>query len=474
MLKKQLIRFFVSLVVAVLLIPGTALGAATLTIVNVDGPGEGFNDPTRVKRVGGNPGRTLGEQRLIAFRFAADIWAATLDSNVEIRIQASFDPLFCNANSAVLGSAGPIQIVSDFPGAQFADTWYAVALANKRAGVDLIPGATGSNADDIRARFNSNLGQAGCLEGSGFYLGLDNKHGNQIDLVTVLLHEFGHGLGFLSLVDESKGTQIRNKTDIYSRHLLDTTTGKTWDAMTTTERKASAINSRHVVWTGDGVKAAVPVVLTGGTPLLHVNTPTSIEGNYDVGPASFGPPLGSPVITGDVVQAFDTADSAGPSTTDACSPITNDVSGKIALVDRGSCLFTTKVKNAQDARAIAVLVADNVAGSPPAGLGGSDSTITIPSVRITLADGNTIKNALATGPVNATLTVDSTIHAGADASGRAMVWTPDPVQPGSSVSHWDIIAFPNQLMEPSINDDLTHSVNVPEDLTFRLLQDTGW
>jgi hypothetical protein len=289
------------------------------------------------------------------------------------------------------------------------------------------------------------------------------------------LHEFGHGLGFASFVDESKGTQIHNQTDVFSRRLLDTTTNKTWDAMSNSERKASAINPRHVVWTGPAVTAAVPTVLTGGTPLLRANSPASIAGTYDVGTASFGPALTTTGTTDDVAAALDAADAAGASTTDACSPITNAsaVSGRIALVDRGSCTFVTKVKNAQSAGAIGVLVADNVPDTPPAGLGGSDSTISIPSVRITLADGNTIKNALA-GGVNVTLTVDPSIHAGADAQGRAMVWSPNPVQPGSSISHWDVIAFPNQLMEPSINNDLTHNVDVPADLTFKLFQDIGW
>jgi predicted lysophospholipase L1 biosynthesis ABC-type transport system permease subunit len=48
------------------------------------------------------------------------------------------------------------------------------------------------------------------------------------------------------------------------------------------------------------------------------------------------------------------------------------------------------------------------------------------------------------------------------------------VEVGSSVSHWDTIAFPNQLMEPAINGDLTHSVVPPNDLTFKLLRDLGW
>ena len=50
-----------------------------------------------------------GQQRLIAFQFAADSGGAALDSNVEITIQASFDPLAPN----VLGSAGAAFSIRD-------------------------------------------------------------------------------------------------------------------------------------------------------------------------------------------------------------------------------------------------------------------------------------------------------------------------------------------------------------------------
>ena len=110
-----------------------------------------------------------------------------------------------------------------------------------------------------------------------------------------------------------------------------------------------------------------------------------------------------------------------------------------------------------------------MAGGGPA----IDPLITISSVRISLADGNTIRAQLASG-VSATLAVNGAVYSGADAAGRAIVNTPNPLQPGSSVSHWDPIAFRNQLMEPSINADLTHSVKTPEDLTLAQLRDIGW
>jgi hypothetical protein len=54
--------------------PSPVSAGAKLTIVNNDGPGEGFNDPTPVAPVGGNTGTTRGQQRLIAFQYAANLW----------------------------------------------------------------------------------------------------------------------------------------------------------------------------------------------------------------------------------------------------------------------------------------------------------------------------------------------------------------------------------------------------------------
>ena len=448
-----------------------AFASSTITIVNTNAPGVGFNDPTPVAPVGGNPGTTLGQQRLNAFQFAAGIWGATLDSNVEILIEASFVPLACNATQAVIGSAGPTFVFRDFPGATFPGTWHHVALAEKLSGADAVPGRP-----DIIARFNVNLGNPGCLPGIGWYLGFDNNHGTNIDLVAVLLHEFAHGLGFSQFANVRTGALFLGLPDVYNRRILDTTTGLHWNEMTTNaERAASAINPRRVVFDGPEVTTAVPDVLQEGTPLLRVISPASIARIYAVGEASFGPRLSASGVTGTVVQALDPADGAGPTTFDGCSPLTNSptVAGKIALIDRGMCEFQLKVKNAQNAGAIAVIIADNLAVAPPAGLGGDDPTITIPSVRITQADGNAIKLNLVAGVV-ATLELDLTVRTGADNLGRALLHTPNSVQGGSTISHWDPIVFPNQLMEPVYNPDETHNVQPPDDLTLPLLRDVGW
>lgn len=455
--------------IVVLTSANSAFGGATIQIVNLDGPGEGFNDPTPVAPVGGNTGTTLGQQRLIAFQHAADIWGSTLDSNVTIRIQAAFNPLAPN----VLGSAGATFVFRDFggvglyPGAEFPATWYGSALADKRAGAEL---NTNPAANDINAQFNSNF---------NFYLGLDNNHGAQPDLVVVLLHEFAHGLNFQTFVNASTGANFSGFTDIYARHLLDTTNGLHWHEMTQAQRQAAATKFGRVVWDGATVTANVPSVLLFGSPEVRVNSPAVIAGPYQFGTAAFGPPIGTPNVTADIVAAVDAVEVGGTST-DGCSPFSNAaaVVGKIALIERGLCGFAVKARNATDAGAAGVIIynnAANVNAAPPgmADDGINGAFVTIPTVSLTRADGLAIVGQLGTG-VNGSLLVDPTIRAGADALGRARLFAPFPVSPGSSISHYDSVARRNLLMEPAINADLTHNVKAPDDLTLELFRDVGW
>ncbi len=93
-----------------------------------------------------------------------------------------------------------------------------------------------------------------------------------------------------------------------------------------------------------------------------------------------------------VVNDVDT--TTGSTTTDGCTaPFVNAaaIAGKIAFIDRGVCGFTTKVKNAQNAGAIGVIVGDSTGGNAVAGMGGADATITIPSLRISQNNGTAIK-----------------------------------------------------------------------------------
>src|SRR3954467_6025382 len=117
----KLIIFAFALAVAVAA-AGQARAAATIVIQNNDSPNVGFNDPTPAAPVGGNTGTTVGQQRLNAFQFAANVWGATIKSDTTITITANWAPMTCTSTSATLGAAGAVGIFRDFPGAPVAGT----------------------------------------------------------------------------------------------------------------------------------------------------------------------------------------------------------------------------------------------------------------------------------------------------------------------------------------------------------------
>src|SRR3546814_8025903 len=80
----------------VLTLAAPSAQAAEIVPVNFDDPGEGYNDPTPALPVGGNPGTTLGEQRLIVAQFAAALWGSVLKSDLPVFAGAQFNPLGAN------------------------------------------------------------------------------------------------------------------------------------------------------------------------------------------------------------------------------------------------------------------------------------------------------------------------------------------------------------------------------------------
>ncbi len=239
--------------------------ATNIVIINNDDPGEGFNDPSPRVPIGGNNGTTLGDQRLNVFEFAADILELLISSPFDIRVAATFDELPCDATSAVLGSAGANAYFRDFIGAPLANTWFPAALADKLRGADLDPGQP-----DIVAQFNSAIGTT-CPFPNVWYYGLDgNAPPGELDLVTVVLHELTHGLGFATIVDLATGSKAGGFDDVFMLDLEDHSTGKLYPDMSDAERVTASTDTGDLHWVGPAVVAGSGGLASGRHPSGHV------------------------------------------------------------------------------------------------------------------------------------------------------------------------------------------------------------
>ena len=122
------------------------------------------------------------ENAKAAFQRAIDIWAELLVSSVPIRVTAYWEDLGEN----VLGAANTNDYYRNFPGAREVNTYYPLALAEKLAGREL----NSINEDDIYCRFNSKI--------PWYYGTASNVPIGTFDFTSIVLHELGHGLGFVS------------------------------------------------------------------------------------------------------------------------------------------------------------------------------------------------------------------------------------------------------------------------------------
>lgn len=231
--------------------------AATFVINNLDGPGEGLNDTNPADPVGGNSGATLGEQRLNVVLEAVQEWGVLLDSSVPIIVDIRFDPIPCD----ILARALPGPVARDFSGAPRASTWYVSPLANKFAGTDLEPAAS-----DFRITVNS---AASCA--LNFYLGLDRCPNDlERDLVSLLVHELAHGLGFATLVNPFTGTKFFGSDDAFMIHLEVHSLDATFAEIGNAARMAASVSDGDLHWIGPALVDASPCYSEGRHPIGHI------------------------------------------------------------------------------------------------------------------------------------------------------------------------------------------------------------
>lgn len=145
-------------------------------------------------------------------------------------------------------------------------------------------------------------------------------------------------------------------------------------------------NNANMSTPADGGRPRMRMYVFDGPGSSTFTATGAVTGSFNNGTAQFGS------LNFNVTAAL-----ARTTPVDACAAVTNSLAGKIAFVDRGTCSFTIKVKNAQVAGALAVIVA-NVASSPspevPPLMGGTDATITVGALSLGYSDGNLFRTAL--------------------------------------------------------------------------------
>jgi hypothetical protein len=298
--------------------------AVTINVYNADSPGEGFNSNTGRTPAGGNPGTTLGAQRRFVMEYAADVWSARLGGGLPILFTARFDPLGGDTFFTTLGYAAPTTLHVGFQNAPFAQTWYPAALANQLYETDindLVPGNCPSFAlplvngkcPDLYSKFNSDVDGSVVLGTRGFYYGIDGKGGNDIDFLSVVLHEMAHGLGLLDLIDPSSGRiwtgedNCTSCSDAYTNNLENPNfSPKKLSQMTNNQRLDSIVDTGELVWVGPALRAISGKLTTGrrasdgavqiyapsqyeqGSSVAHLST--AVSPNELMEPAVFNPP----------------------------------------------------------------------------------------------------------------------------------------------------------------------------------------
>jgi hypothetical protein len=258
-----------------------------MVIVNLDGPGEGFNDLTPVAPEGGNNGTTRGQQRLNVFQAAANVWGNALLTSRTIRIGANFDIIEnepgepCNqADGGVLGQAGPNGSIAFFtaPPGGFANIFYALPLAETLVNQEI-------DDPDIFTTFNTDVDNGCLFPGSRFWYGIDSTPvpGLRVALFPTVLHELAHGLGFTSLVcvNVVNGMPANCDTnrpfgsypgtpatpDIWARFLGSRSSTQLFQNMTNAQRAATITSNGDLVWFGTNVTNALPQFQPSGPGL---------------------------------------------------------------------------------------------------------------------------------------------------------------------------------------------------------------
>lgn len=450
---------------AVTAIVPAAPGGATFTFLYAADPSDGFNSSAApAAGAGCRADETLGACRKRTLAFVAAYWGSLLQSDVPIQVDISMPVVAadCSNRPPYYGAAAPRYQTSNFPNAPHRNTGYVAALANAFARQDLRP-----DLGDIVVVLNEGADH-GC-EGSwaGWWYDTDDAvpiPENRLGLVAIMLHEFGHGLGFQSGYDANTG-QFSGDTPIWGYYLYDVTAAKLWKDMSDGERAASARNDPNLVWAGSDTSRWVSRFLSRPIDLV-VDQPAGSSEPHEVAVSNAGAPLRS-VLSGDVIAV----DDGSSDRRDGCEvPFTNAaaLAGGIALMDAYGCPIGRKMRNAQSQGAVAALIiSPNATGLPSMYATGENAGI--PGYGIERSLGAVLLTTPPASPAKITLRPKAGSDAYGAKDGCARMHAPAAFSPGSSVSHFSGDGVPTMLMQPSAPIALREV-----GLALDVLQDIGW
>lgn len=228
-----------------------------------------------------------------SFQFAADIWSSLLNSEVPVKVNTYFIPLVPGLLGITLPNGR-----KDFSGAPQSNIWYSSSLANSIAGTELNAGEF-----DFDLYLNSSI---------NWYFGVDgNCPAGKYDLVSIVLHEMCHGLGFVGLgkltgdtgsfglleasdfapiVTSFPWPELDTLPSIFDSKLEETN----GEFLTSFENPSTELGNQftgnqiyfggeNAVLMNDGVKPKMyaPSTFSLGSSLLHLNESTYPAGNIN-------------------------------------------------------------------------------------------------------------------------------------------------------------------------------------------------
>jgi hypothetical protein len=188
------------------------------------------------------------------------------------------------------------------------------------------------------------------------------------------LHDYFYDSGF----DEAAGNA---QSDNFGRG------GADGDPIRAEAQDYGGRNNANMATPADGARPRMQMYVWNGVAIRAFNAD---DASYPTNTANFGP------------QVYDVTANIVAEPSDGCDAISTDLTGLIALIDRGGCSYRGKTENAEAAGAVGVIIANNVPndGAP---IMTSTGVVGIPALSVSLESGLAVKQSLSSGPVSATM-----------------------------------------------------------------------